>query len=136
MGDLVNQDHALLVVQEEKVKSCQEHHLITKYTANKDKGSRIVIARLERYREAYTEDYERVSRALAKTKNNSAPGPDRVTYSLLNFIKGTRLGQALIHDIARRAKGDIAVPPEQRDREMVITPKCIKDRIHMKGWGR
>ena len=42
-----------------------------------------------------------VERALINTKNNSAPGPDGVSYQLLKMIRQTPLGKAVIRDIAR-----------------------------------
>jgi len=44
------------------------------------------------------------------------------------------LGVALIHDIARAAKGLIRVPQEYRDLNMVMIPKPGKDRTRVKGW--
>jgi len=43
------------------------------------------------YREATEEMVERVHRALAKTRNNSIPGPDRINYRHLKLIKDTPL---------------------------------------------
>lgn len=77
---------------------------------------------------------EEVLGALAKTRNNSAPGPDGITYSLIKYIKETPLGTALIHDIARCATGEEEAPPDFRNQIMVIIPKPNKPRKQVKGW--
>ena len=47
---------------------------------------------------------ERVLRALMKTRNNSAPGPDGITWRLLKALKDTRLGRAVLDDVAQMAE--------------------------------
>jgi len=46
---------------------------------------------------------EKVRRALMKTRNNSAPGPDGITWRLLKAIRDTRLGKAVLDDVGQMA---------------------------------
>jgi len=43
----------------------------------------------------------RVEQALRRTRNNSAPGPGGISWELLKTISGTRLGRAIIEDVAQ-----------------------------------
>lgn len=76
-----------------------------------------------------------VRRALSKTKNTSALGPDEVTWRLLKMIKDTRLGEAVLEDVEMMVQLDIGYygEAEWRDMMMVIIPKPGKDHSKVKG---
>ena len=79
---------------------------------------------------------ERVRRALMKTRNHSAPGPDGVTWRLLKAIRDTRLGRAVLDDVVQMAEVGNRYYGEQewRDMTMVMIPKAGKDHSNVKGW--
>jgi len=73
-------------------------------------------------------------RALAGTKNNSSPGPDRIPHRLLNLIRETPLRQALINDIGLGSEVQVAIQESQREMAVVMNPKSGKDRHKVKDW--
>jgi len=77
----------------------------------------------------------RVWTALGKTKNNSAPGPDGVSWKLLKTIKNTPLGRAMVEDVSQVVAGvGTKMPEEWREMKMVMLPKPGKDHERVKGW--
>ena len=79
---------------------------------------------------------KRVLRALSKTKNKSAAGPDGISWWLLKMIKGTPLGRAVLEDVALWAtpKERVKVPEAAREMTIVMIPKPGKDHSKVKGW--
>jgi len=78
----------------EKLRGFVAHNLITEPAeARQDPG------RQERRWPAQDTIY-RVEQALKKTRKNSAPGPDGVSWKLLKMIRETTLGKAILDDVA------------------------------------
>ena len=74
-----------------------------------------------------------VRRALAKTKNASAPGPNGVGYRLIKAVRDTRLGGELIEEIVDNlARG--VIPPAWREMRVVFIPKPGRDLTLAKNW--
>ena len=71
---------------------------------------------------------QRVRRALKKTKNQSAAGPDHISWRLLKMIHKTQLGRHLERDVARMAdtKNRLRVPESWRQLTMVMIPRPYK----------
>jgi len=78
----------------------------------------------------------RVKKALQKTKNNSAPGLDGISWQLLKKIQGTPLGRAIIEDVAQVADmgKETRMPEEWREMKMVMLLKPGKDQTRVRGW--
>ena len=55
-----------------------------------------------------------VRRALGKTKNGSAPGPDGVGYRLIKAVRDTHLGRELIEEIVDNLVRGV-IPPTWRE---------------------
>lgn len=72
--------------------------------AREDEGEEEEIAQAPR-RTPREAAMRRVRRALSKTKNKSAAGPDGISWRLLKMIKGTALGQAVLEDVQRPLQG-------------------------------
>ena len=68
--------------------------------------------------------------------NQSAPGPDGISWRHLKMIKATPLVQAVLEDIALWAtpKERVRVPETAREIVMVIIPKPGRDHQKVKGW--
>ena len=83
-----------------------------------------------------SETKERVRRALMKTRNNSAPGPDGISWRLLKAIKDTRLGKAVLDDVGQMAElgNGYYGEEEWRGMIMVMILKPGKDHSKVKGW--
>ena len=79
---------------------------------------------------------ERVRRALMKTRNNSAPGPDGVMWRLLKAIKDTRLGRVVLDDVGQMTElsNGYYGEDEWRSMTMVMILKPGKDHSKVKGW--
>jgi len=77
-----------------------------------------------------------VEQALRRTKNNSAPGPDNISWRLLKMVSGTQLGRAIIEDVAQVASEEHAtrMPENWRKLKMIMLPKPGKDHSRVKGW--
>ena len=75
----------------------------------------------------------RVRKALSKTKNKSAAGPDGISWGLLKMIKATALGQAVLEDIASPGE-QVGVPVTAGEMIMVMIPKLGRDHKKVKGW--
>jgi len=86
------------------------------------------------FREAAEEYLAQVYAALAKTKNNSSPGPNRISYRLIKLINDADLGRAILHGIARGTIALIKVPREHRDLTMLMIPKPGNDKNKVNGW--
>ena len=72
-------------------------------------------------------------RALGKTKNRSAPGPDRVGYQLIKAIRDTRLGRERIKEVVDNlARG--VIPSVWRKMRVVFIPKACRDLTLAKNW--
>ena len=80
---------------------------------------------------------KRVRRALSRTKNKSAPGPDGISWRLLKVIKESALGQAALEDIALWAspKERAKTPKTAWEMVMVMILKPGSDHQKVKGWG-
>jgi len=86
------------------------------------------------YQQASPHIVKEVLRALARTKNNSSPGPDGISYRLLRMIQDTDLGKAVINDIARNIELPSQTPPPWDGLKMVMIPKPNKDLNTVNGW--
>jgi len=76
----------------------------------------------------------RLIQALKKTWNNSAPGPDRISWKLIKRIKDTRVGRVILEDIAQVVVNMDRMPEEWRGMKMVMISKPGKDHTAVKGW--
>ena len=78
----------------------------------------------------------RIHRALKKTRNDIAAGPDGISWKLLKMLKGTTLGKALLEDISQVAEVGTRtrIPEDWRKMKMVMIPKPGKDHTMVKGW--
>ena len=127
----------ILTQDKEKVKGFQEHNFI--WTPQQES-----LTVQDSYIKEVLDDtplewrIEQVVRALLNTKNNSAPGPDGISYRLLKLIRHTTLGKAIIRDIAccfpnnEREREDI--PTAWQEMLTVMIPKPGKDHELVKGW--
>jgi len=79
---------------------------------------------------------ERVRRALMKTRNNSTPGPDGITWRLPKAIIDRRLGRAVLDDMGQTAELGNGYYGEEgwRNMTMVMIPKPGKEHSKVKGW--
>jgi len=113
---------------EEKCQAFIRHNLITEPSAD-----RIPVERQERKR---TNEHisARIRNALKKTRNDSAPGPDGVSWKLLKKLRNTRVGRAILEDVEQVAGGGARIPEEWRGMKMVMIPKPGKDHTAVKGW--
>jgi len=82
------------------------------------------------------ETRERVRRALMRIRNNSAPGPEGITWRLVKPIRDTRLGRAVLDDVGQTAEMGNGYHREEewRGMTMVMIPKPGKDHWKVKGW--
>ena len=76
---------------------------------------------------------ERVERALIRTKNSSAPGPDGAGYRLIKVVKDTPLGQGLYEEIAISLLERLT-PRRWKEMRVVLIPKPGRDLMKMKSW--
>src|ERR687885_2046079 len=77
--------------------------------------------------------------ALKKTKSNSAPGPDNISYGLLKSILKTDLGESFIEELAEwlfDESSHIAWDLQKQTFgfKVVYIPKIDKDLRQAKGW--
>ena len=74
-----------------------------------------------------------VRRALGRTKNGSAPGPDGISYRLIKSVRDTRLGRELVEeDVDYLVQG--VIPPAWREMRVVFIPKPGRDLTLAKNW--
>ena len=74
-----------------------------------------------------------VRRALSKTNNGSAPGPDGISYRLIKAVRDTRLGRELIDEVVDNLwRGGI--PAAWRQMRVVFIPKPGRDLSVAKNW--
>ena len=67
-----------------------------------------------------------VRRALGKTKNGSAPGPDGISYRPIKAVRDTRLGRELIDEVVdNRWRG--VIPAAWQQMRVVFIPKPGRD---------
>ena len=133
-GSLQREDGQVVEEHDEagKCRAFLEHNIICGDPApeseRRDHGTRKVALKAE--------TKTAVRRALSKTKNTLAPGPDGVTWKLLKMIKDTRLGEAVLEDVGMMAQLDLGYygEAEWRDMVMVMIPKPGKDHSKVKGW--
>ena len=115
---------------EEKRKAFTNHNLITEPAAD-----RTEVGRQPR-RRPRGDTIVQIHHALKKTRNDSAPGPDGVSWKLLKKLKDTSLGKAVLEDIGQVAETEwlTRMPEEWRNMKMVMIPKPGKDHTTVKGW--
>jgi len=76
---------------------------------------------------------ELVRKALARTSNRSAPGPDGIRYKLIKHVLNLKLGSELIREVAENLiKGRI--PKAWEYSKVVMIPKPGNDHSKTKGW--
>jgi len=117
MGDITDQEGKGIKTQQERAEVFIKHNLVSHGAAQPD--TPLIAHSPVPFREADEMLVRQVKEMLSKTRNNSSPGPDRLTYRLIKLIKDTDLGRALMHDIARGIAGQARVPQEHRDMLMV-----------------
>jgi len=123
-------DDGTYETQEEKRRAFIRHNLITTPTAE-----RTAVPEQPR-RKPDADTMVQVLHALKKTRNDSAPGIDGVSWKLLKKLKDTRLGRAVLEDIGQVAetKRLTRMPEKWRGMKMVMIPKPGKDHTAVKGW--
>ena len=72
-------------------------------------------------------------RALGRTKNGSAPGPDGISYRLIKAVKDTRLGRELIEEVVENLWRGV-IPAAWRQMRVVFIPKPGRDLTAAKNW--
>jgi len=83
-GVLEDGERHIYETRAEKRRAFTAHNLITAPTAERE-----AVARQEK-RRASDDIMVRIGQALRKTRNDSAPGPDGVSWKLLKAIKETK----------------------------------------------
>lgn len=132
-GDLRDQGGTLLQTDQEKCDAFQKHNFIRDNATEPRHNSITNNQPSIPYRTASDENVQLIQKALLKTRNNSAPGPDRISYRLLKLIKDTHLGQRIFNDIAKTLEGT-PVPSSWRAMSCVMIPKPNNDHNLVKGW--
>ena len=74
-----------------------------------------------------------VRRALGKTKNGSAPGPDGISYRLIKAVRDTRLGRELSDEVVDNLWRGV-IPAAWRQMRVVFIPKPGRDLTVPKSW--
>jgi len=115
---------------DDKLRTFTAHNLITEPAVDRD------IPVGQRRRTPSGDIMVRLDHALKKTRNNSAPGPDGISWKLLKAIKDTRLWKVVVEDVEQVAESEewTGMPEEWRDMKMVMIPKPDKDHTAVKGW--
>jgi len=91
---------------QEKLKALHQHSLLS------FPNPRVIIAKSPTpYLRASQEGMGIALQALARTANNSSPGPNGFSYRLLNAIKGTPVFNHIINDIAVCGSSGALPPP-------------------------
>jgi len=116
--------------REEKLQAFTAHNLII------DPAEERTAVRQQQRRKPSEEAMTRIRHALKKTRNNSAPGPDGISWKLLKILKDTGVGRAVIEDAGQVAerRGTTRMPERWRAMKMVMIPKPGKDHTAVKGW--
>jgi len=129
-GTLKDKDGNAFETAEEKCRAFTRHNLITEQAAE-----RVAVGQQPR-RIPSVDTMRQIHHALKKTRNDSAPGPDGVSWKLLKMLKDTSLGKAVLEDIGQVAGMSKAarMPEEWRAMKMVMIPKPGKDHTVVKGW--
>ena len=76
---------------------------------------------------------ESVRRALVRTKNGSAPGPDGMSYRLIKAIRDTRLGRELIEEVVDCLHAGV-IPEPWTEMRVGFIPKPGRDLTVAKKW--
>ena len=74
-----------------------------------------------------------VRRALGKTKNRSAPGPDGISYRWIKAVRDTRLGRELIDDVVDNLWRGV-IPVAWRQMSVVFITKPGRDLSVARNW--
>ena len=74
-----------------------------------------------------------VRRALGRTKNRSAPGPDGISYRLIKSVRDTRLGRELVEEVVDHLVQGV-IPLAWREMRVVFIPKPGRDLTLAKNW--
>jgi len=127
---VITNDQGTYETDEEKARAFIQHNLITEPAAPR------TAVGLQRRQPVSEPARRRVEQALCRTRNNSAPGPDNISWKLLKAIRGTPLGKAIIEDVAQVTSEEhqTRIPEEWRELKMVMLPKPGKDHTKVKGW--
>ena len=106
------------------------HNLITMPAEARSRVGR------QKRREPSEETMVQLRHMLQNTRNDSAPGPDGISWKLLKMIQHTAIGRAVLQDAGQVAesKNFTRMPEEWRDMKMVMIPKPGKDHTAVKGW--
>ena len=127
---VIKNEEGVYETDEEKADAFIKHNLIT------DPADARTAVGYQKREEVSESARRRVEQALRHTKNNSAPGPDNISWKLLKTISGTMLGKAIIEDVAQVTSEDsiTRMPEEWRKLKMIMLPKPGKDHTKVKGW--
>ena len=74
-----------------------------------------------------------VLRALGRTNNGSASGPDGISYKLIKAVRDTRLGQELVGEVVDNLVSGV-ITPLWREMKVVFIPKPGRDLTLTKSW--
>ena len=129
-GALTDSDGKKYETKEELREAFAQHNLIM------DEAEAREEVREQARRMPSTETMTRIHRALKKTRNDNAAGPDGISWKLLKAIKDTRVGKALLEDIGQVAEMEEGSRMSEKWRELkvVMIPKPGKDHAKVKGW--
>lgn len=96
---------------------------------------RAAVAKQER-RKPSEDTMTQIRHLLKETRNDSAPGPDGVSWKLLKMIRDTKLGKVVLEDAGQVAESRslTRMPENWRNMKMVMVPKPGKDHTVVKGW--
>jgi len=131
MGSVEDPEGNIFSNQQEIVEAFPAYHLVSNNNHRRSHNTSPIGTSLTPYRTGNLDTVSEVSAALATTKSDSSPGPDRITYGLLKLIKDTNLRQVLLNDITR-CVDNIPVPEKWSDMVMLMIPKPGKDKTKMK----
>lgn len=71
--------------------------------------------------------------ALRRTKNRSAPGPDRRSYRLIKAVRDTRLGRKLLEEVVDYLHIGV-IPKPWRVMKVVFIPQPGRNLMVAKNW--
>jgi len=125
-GELCSHSAGWCIVVLEKRIAFTKHNLIT------EPAERTEVRRQPR-RKPCTDTMVQIHQALKKTRNDSAPGPDGVSWKLLEVLKDTNLGRAALEDAGQVSEASQMTRMPEEWRAMKI-PKPGKDHTAVKGW--
>jgi len=128
MQPLTDTDGNLLSLTDEILEGFRKQNLLTNETPRPCHQSR-----RQPYKLGPSNIIRDLSQNLRQTSNNSALGPDGISYRLLKIIQDSDLGKAIINDIAFNIAHPLPHPPPWEGPKMAMIPKPNKDHTTVQG---